>query len=90
MIEEPKQDIEKKRHPLDDLFRKDVWLQIYTPIILGVIALVAIVATIWVTGQGTASVWADVSLVMLIIPTFILGFIFGILLLYSTSPSASY
>jgi hypothetical protein len=75
MVEEPTSENKKEKHPLDDLFRKNVWLQIYLPILLGVIALVVLVASIWASQQGRASVWADVSLVMLIIPTFIIGLI---------------
>lgn len=69
-----------KRHPLDDAFRNKVRLQIYLPILLGVIGLVILVASIWTTGQGSASAWADASLVMLIIPVFIVGLIFLVLL----------
>ena len=69
-----------KRHPLDDAFRNKVRLQIYLPILLGVIGQVILVASIWTTGQGTESVWADVSLMMLIIPAFIMGLILLVLL----------
>ena len=80
MIEDPIQKTEKKRHPLDDLFRRHVWLQIYLPILLVVLALAVLVVILWVNQQGKASVWADVSLVMLIIPTFILGLILLVIL----------
>ena len=80
MLDDQKQKIDKERHPLDDLFKKHVWLQIYLPILLVVLATAILVTILWVNQQGKASVWADVSLVMLIIPTFILGLILLVLL----------
>lgn len=80
MLNDPTQKPDSKRHPLDDLFRKHVWVQIYLPILLFVIALAVLVTILWVNQQGSASVWADVSLVMLIIPTFILGLILLVIL----------
>jgi hypothetical protein len=38
------------------------------------------VGSIWVAGSGSASVWADASLVMLIIPAFVMGLILLIFL----------
>ena len=80
MGNDPNRSDSGERHPLDDAFRKKVRLQIYLPILLGVIGLVILVASIWTTGQGTESVWADVSLVMLIIPAFIVVLILLVLL----------
>ena len=84
MLEDPIQTTEKKRHPLDDIFRKHVWVQIYLPIILFVLAIAILVAILWMNQQGKASVWADASLVMLIIPIFILGLILLIILVAVT------
>jgi ABC-type dipeptide/oligopeptide/nickel transport system permease component len=80
MLDDQQQKIEKESHPLDDLFKRHVWLQIYLPILLIVVAITILVAILWVNQQGKASVWADVSLVLLIIPTFILGLILLVLL----------
>jgi ABC-type dipeptide/oligopeptide/nickel transport system permease component len=80
MVEDQSPKNKNQKHILDQLFRKNVWLQIYLPILLGVIALAILVAIIWTGQQGTASVWADVSLMMLIIPTFIIGLILLVIL----------
>ncbi len=71
---------EKKKHPLDVSYRRVVILQIYFPFLLILIVVGALVGSIWVTGSGSASVWADASLVMLIIPAFVIGLILLIFL----------
>lgn len=53
--------------------RRHIWLQIYLPLALGVIILVGLGIWVILAGFGTASVWADVGLVLIIIPTFIIG-----------------
>ena len=53
--------------------KRQIWLQIYLPLILGVIILVGLGIWVVLEGFGTASVWADVGLVLIIIPTFIIG-----------------
>jgi ABC-type dipeptide/oligopeptide/nickel transport system permease component len=71
---------EKKKHPLDVSYRRVVILQIYFPFLLILIVVGALVGSIWVAGSGSASVWADASLVMLIIPAFVMGLILLIFL----------
>ena len=71
---------ENKKHPLDVSYRRKVILQIYLPLLLILIAVGVLVGSIWVTGSGSASVWADLSLVMLIIPAFVVGLILLIFL----------
>ena len=56
-------------------FKRHVWLQVYLPLILGVILIGGIVAVLWVAGVGATSVWADSALVMLSIPTLVIGVI---------------
>jgi hypothetical protein len=53
--------------------RRQIWLQIYLPMILGVIILAGLGIWVVLEGFGTASVWADVGLVLIIIPTFVIG-----------------
>lgn len=53
--------------------RRHIWLQIYLPLALGVITLVGLGIWVVLADFGTASVWGDVSLVLIIIPTFVIG-----------------
>jgi len=71
---------EDKKNPLDVSYRKVVVLQIYFHFLLVLILVGVLVGSIWVTGSGSASVWADLSLVMLIIPAFVIGLILLIVL----------
>lgn len=72
-----------KRLPLDDpralrrhTSRRRVWTQIYLPLAVG-LAVVVILAVLMIsTGTGDASVWADVSLVLLAMPVFLVSFLF--------------
>lgn len=66
---------ENKKHPLDVSYRRVVILQIYLPFLLMFIVVGVLVGSLWVTGSGSASAWADASLVMLIIPAFVMGLI---------------
>jgi hypothetical protein len=59
----------------DSAFRKSVWLQIYLPLLVIILILAGGVAALWVTGSGTTSAWADISLVLLLIPALLLGLI---------------
>lgn len=53
--------------------RRHIWLQIYLPLALGVIILVGLAIWVVLADFGTTSVWGDVSLVLIIIPTFVIG-----------------
>ena len=53
--------------------KRQIWLQIYLPLILGMIILAGLGIWVVLEGFGTASVWADVGLVLIIIPTFVIG-----------------
>ncbi len=62
-------------------YRRQVWLQVYLPLILFTTALIAVVALLWVGGVGDTRVWADTALILVLIPTFVLGLILLALLL---------
>jgi hypothetical protein len=67
----PAQD--RNREKITRKTKRHIWLQIYLPMILGVIILAGLGIWVVLEGFGTASVWADVGLVLIIIPTFIIG-----------------
>jgi hypothetical protein len=48
-------------------YRRQVWLEIYLPFAVGLVALVAVAVLLWRGGAG-ASPWADASLIMLLLP----------------------
>ena len=54
-------------------FQRTVWLQIYLPMLAGVLVLGGLVAWIWIAGPGTGSAWADSAFTLLSIPAMILG-----------------
>ncbi len=62
-------------------YRRQVWLQVYLPLGLFTTALIAVVALLWVNGVGDTRVWADTALILVLIPTFVLGLILLALLL---------
>lgn len=65
------------RHDTEAEFRRQVWLQVYLPLGLGVLLLGGAVAALWRGRVGTASVWADTALVFLLL----VGMIFGVVVL---------
>lgn len=67
----PSQD--RNRENITRKTRRHIWLQIYLPLILGAIILAGLGIWVVLAGFGTASVWADVGLVLIIIPTFVIG-----------------
>lgn len=56
-------------------FKRQVRLQVYLPLGIFTIVLAAVVAWFWVGGVGGAGVWADVGLIMLLIPALLVGLI---------------
>ena len=79
----------KERH------RREVWWQITLPLIFGVILIAVLVFAIIRTGVGDTSVWADVSLIWVIIPlifaaliplVILLGIAFGLTWLIKNTP----
>jgi hypothetical protein len=61
--------------------RRQTWLQIYLPIGIGVLVLAGLGTWVFLAGFGTVSVWADVGLVLIIVPTFVIGLlVFAVLI----------
>ncbi|MFP3853552.1 MAG: hypothetical protein ACLFWD_04560 [Anaerolineales bacterium] len=56
-------------------FRRQVWLQIYLPLLAGVVLLALIAALLWRSGTAGTSAWADASLILLLLPIVILSII---------------
>lgn len=53
--------------------RPEAWWQIYFPLIVGLLSLLVITILLVVLGVGDASVWADISIVFMGLPVFILA-----------------
>ncbi len=64
--------IEGLRAPIS---RREVRIQIYLPLIVGFLFLTVVVIALVTAGFGTTSAWADVSLILMIIPIFVLSLI---------------
>jgi len=73
-------DVEPKRSQ-SKKFRRQVWLQIYLPLALGIFTLAILVGGLLLNQTGTESVGADASLTMILIPVLVLGLIFLVLLI---------
>lgn len=65
--------LEDRQHEQKQIFQRTVWLQIYLPMLAGVLVLGGLVAWIWIAGAGTGSVWADSAFTLISIPALILG-----------------
>jgi cell division protein FtsW (lipid II flippase) len=57
-------------------FRRQVRLQVYLPLGLGILAVAGVGLGLWLTGVGQASVWADIGLVYLIVTGMVLLLVF--------------
>ena len=55
--------------------KRQIWMQIYLPLGIGVVILATLVLWVWRAKFGSVSVWADVALVVVLIPLFVLGLI---------------
>ena len=55
--------------------KRQIWLQIWLPFILGVLVLMGIVTGLVLTRAGTTSAWADAALVFLLLPILLVGMI---------------
>lgn len=69
------------RETLTRKTRRHVLLQVYLPLALGVIILLGLGIWVILAGFGTTSVWADVGLVLIIIPTFVIGLLIFVALI---------
>lgn len=56
-------------------FRRQVGWQVYLPLGLGVLALIVLAVALASAGVGDASLWADLSLVLMALPACLLGVI---------------
>lgn len=63
----------RNRETITRKTRRHIWLQIYLPLGLGAIVLAGLGIWVLLAGFGTTSVWADVGLVLIIIPAFVIG-----------------
>jgi hypothetical protein len=62
-------------------YLRQIWLQIYLPLFVGLLVLIGMVILLRRGGVGTASAWADASTVFLLIPVILLGFLFTLALI---------
>jgi hypothetical protein len=53
-------------------YRRQVWLQIYLPLVVGALALGLLAYLLWRGSVGDASVWADAAATMLLLPLLLL------------------
>ncbi len=59
---------------------RDYWVWIYLPSLIGILVLVGIAFLIVRAGFGSVSVWADTSLIFMLIPAIILGLVLAVLI----------
>jgi len=77
--------------PSTRILRRHLWLQIYLPLIIGSLVVIGMGLSFWLTDVGTASIWADVALVLVAIPIFILGILlFGLLAVFVYGVTRAY
>ncbi len=70
----------KKRYPItakdvETAWKRQVRIQVYFPLGLGLLLLGLLIGLIWLSQTGDFSVWADISLVLLLAAAIILGFV---------------
>lgn len=58
-----------------DSFRRQVWLQIYLPLFLGILILGLAAAGLWRGAVAGTSAWADASLILLLLPVMVVSLI---------------
>lgn len=65
-----------RRNPITRAaFRRQVWLQIYLPLAVGVLLLAAAAAGLWRADLAGASAWADASAILLVLPVLVAALI---------------
>jgi hypothetical protein len=62
-------------------YLRQIWLQIYLPMFVGLLVLIGIAILLSRGGVGTAGAWADASTVFLLIPVILVGFLFTLVLI---------
>lgn len=60
--------------------KRDYWVWIYLPFLIGILVFVGIGLLVVRAGFGSASVWADTSLIFMLLPTILLGLVLFVLL----------
>ncbi len=70
----------KKRYPVtakdvETAWKHQVRMQVYFPLGMGLLLLGLLIGMIWLSQTGDSSVWADISLVLLLAAAIILGFV---------------
>lgn len=65
-------------------WRRQVWREIYLPLAIGIFLVLMMIALIWWSQTGNASVWADISLVLLMIAAIVFGFVGLVILVVIT------
>lgn len=63
------------RHDPRADFRRQVRLQVYLPLAIGLLALIGAVAALWRGQVGDASAWADTALAFLLLLVMLLGLV---------------
>lgn len=76
MAPDPVKDSVPASTPQLATFRRQVWLQVYLPLGLGVLAVAGVGLGLWQAGVGQASVWADVGLICLVVTGMVLLLVF--------------
>jgi hypothetical protein len=54
-------------------YRRQVWLEIYLPLLVGGFLVVGGAVVLWRAGIGSGGSWADIALVMLLLPVLAAG-----------------
>jgi len=60
--------------------KRDYWVWIYLPLLIGILVFVGIGLLVVRAGFGSASVWADTSLILMLLPMILLGLVLLVLL----------
>jgi hypothetical protein len=66
-------------------FRRQVWLEIYLPLVLGGGFLAAAAYLLWQSSLGSASAWADAATSLMLLPVLILALIPLVLLVAASA-----
>ncbi len=56
-------------------FRRQVWLEIYLPLAVGLAVVIGAAWALWGSGMATPRAWADASTVLLILPVLVISLI---------------
>lgn len=56
-------------------FRRQVWLEIYLPLLFGLVVVVGGAVLLWQRGVGDPRAWADASTVLLLVPLIVASLI---------------